>query len=174
MEEFNTLMHKYVKMETTDSTADHCHKYTQQNLSDNILTVGVSGGPDSMVLLYLLNQWAKDSTSTGTLKESNTSRSHDPANITMKSQVSTFKVLAVTIDHGLRSEGKKEAAMVAKYCHEHNILHECIALDWQSTTLLNNDHRHVSMLAARRKRYKAIEGVCKKYNSRYVSYGVVM
>jgi len=50
------------------------------------VAVGISGGPDSMALGWLLAQWAKD---------------HD------------VQVHAITVDHGLRKESAEEAKLVA-------------------------------------------------------------
>lgn len=56
---------------------------------ENALVVGVSGGPDSVALLALLAEW------TGQGRP---------------------RLLAVTVDHGLRSEATREAAMVGELC----------------------------------------------------------
>lgn len=53
-----------------------------------VVAVGVSGGPDSMALLWLLSQWAK------------------PKNISL---------LAFTVDHGLRANSAEEAAQVGAW-----------------------------------------------------------
>lgn len=69
--------------------------------SGGVVACAVSGGPDSMALLYLLSRFA------------------EPRNISVK---------AFTVDHGLRSESANEARSVAEWClalpHvEHEILH---------------------------------------------------
>lgn len=59
------------------------------------VAVAVSGGSDSMALLLLAREWAKDGT----------------------------KILALTVDHGLRDASADEAAQVAGWCAELGIAH---------------------------------------------------
>jgi tRNA(Ile)-lysidine synthase len=59
--------------------------------------IAVSGGPDSMALLYLLR--------------------HLPLAV----------LQAATVDHGLRPEAAEEAAMVARYCAAHDVAHRTLA-----------------------------------------------
>jgi tRNA(Ile)-lysidine synthase len=66
------------------------------------LAVGLSGGPDSMVLAECAQAWA--AARAGTLT-------------------------ALTVDHGLRPESASEARMVASWCADRHIAHEILV--WQ-------------------------------------------
>lgn len=66
------------------------------------LLVAVSGGSDSMALLFLANSWARK-----------TGR----------------EIHAVTVDHGLRPEAAAEAAFVAMVCDGLDIVHTTLAWD---------------------------------------------
>jgi tRNA(Ile)-lysidine synthase len=66
------------------------------------LAVGVSGGPDSFALLHMASDWAQ------------------------KHQV---KIIALTIDHGLRPENAAEAEIIKEWCKAHDIDHHTLA--WQ-------------------------------------------
>lgn len=71
-------------------------------LTDKIFAVGLSGGPDSMVLTRLLSEWA--------------ARRGD------------IQIHAITVDHGLRPESAEEARKVADWVRDwphvtHTILH---------------------------------------------------
>lgn len=66
------------------------------------IAVGVSGGPDSMALLILLHAWAK---------------------------ARQGRVLALTVDHGLRAESATEAERVAGWAARLGIGHQ--VLTWQ-------------------------------------------
>jgi tRNA(Ile)-lysidine synthase len=65
------------------------------------LVLAVSGGPDSTALLWLATRWAK------TLKK-------------------RPKLLAVTVDHGLRKEAKREAAEVGRLAKALGIAHRIV------------------------------------------------
>lgn len=71
-------------------------------LPDDVLACAVSGGPDSMALLYLLSRW---------------SMKHGR------------KLYAFTVDHGLRPESATEAEMVGAWARANNVSHE--VLRWQ-------------------------------------------
>jgi len=68
------------------------------------LAVAVSGGGDSMALLRLLADWARDE---------------------------KVDLTALTVDHGLREEAKKEAEFVAQTCAELGVAHQILSwTDW--------------------------------------------
>ena len=60
---------------------------------DTKIAVAVSGGPDSMALLLLLQKWDKS------------------------------RIFAVTVDHDLRADSATEAAQIAQWCEQLGILH---------------------------------------------------
>ena len=75
-----------------------------QDLSDEpALLVAVSGGPDSVALLALLAEWAR--------------------------APGRPRLLAATVDHGLRAESAAEAAAVADLCERLGVLHA--VLRWE-------------------------------------------
>jgi len=65
------------------------------------LTLAVSGGPDSTALMVLAARWRKS----------------------LKTKP---KLIAVTVDHGLRKEAKREAAAVAKFARKLGIAHQTL------------------------------------------------
>ena len=71
------------------------------------LLLAVSGGSDSTALLVIAARWAKD------LK---------------KRRQRTPKLLAVTVDHGLRPEAKRDAAAVKRLARELGIAHRTRAI----------------------------------------------
>ncbi len=80
-------------------------EFLKQDQSDAKLGIAVSGGGDSMALLYLAHVWA---------------------------QANGFALHAVTVDHGLRDGSADEAAMVARVCGDLAISHAVLAWeDWQ-------------------------------------------
>ncbi len=79
------------------------------------LAVAVSGGSDSLALLVLLADWAKNG---------------GP------------EVSAVTIDHGLRANSAAEAEAVAAHCAGSGIKHDCVKwTDWDGTGNLPDQAR---------------------------------
>lgn len=69
------------------------------------LILAVSGGPDSMALLHLVNQWWQEM-----------SRPLD-------------RLLVVTVDHGLRAESAGEAALVAQRAKQLGLAHRTVNWD---------------------------------------------
>ncbi|MBN8965196.1 MAG: tRNA lysidine(34) synthetase TilS [Rhizobiales bacterium] len=66
-----------------------------------VLVLAVSGGPDSTALLLLAARWRK-------------TRRHGPA------------LLAVTVDHGLRPEARREAAAVKRFARSLGVAHRTL------------------------------------------------
>lgn len=100
------------------------------------LVLAVSGGPDSTALLYLAARWR------AALK-------NGP------------KLLAVTVDHGLRRESAGEARAVARLCKTLNVPHK--TLRWRGPK-----PRTGVQEAARRARYKLLAGEAARQGARHV------
>ncbi|MFP3027204.1 MAG: tRNA lysidine(34) synthetase TilS, partial [Wolbachia sp.] len=98
----------------------------------NQIAVAVSGGVDSIVLLHLMTNWAK------------------------KNKLSL--PIALTVNHGLRSESQKEADFVISYAKELGAK-ESFILNWEKQNIKGN-----IQLQARKARYKLLEEWCKNNN----------
>ena len=72
-------------------------------ISGETIGLAVSGGSDSLALLYLMRQWAKQS---------------------------GRKLSVATVDHGLRAEAKNETKLVKQTCKRMDI--PCVVLKWDS------------------------------------------
>lgn len=81
---------------------DFLNKNTILNEFDYIV-IGLSGGPDSMVLLYNLMEYRKKY---------------------------KFKIVCAHVNHGLRKESEEEAVFVKKYCEENDIIFEMTKLNY--------------------------------------------
>src|SRR5262249_35622350 len=91
------------------------------------LAIGVSGGSDSLALLVLASRWA---------------RARGGA------------AVGLTVDHGLRPEGRAEAERVGAFCASRGIRH--VVLEPAAPI----DRRHLQE-AARAARYAALAGWCR-------------
>lgn len=89
--------------------------------------VAVSGGPDSMALLWLAQQ------------------------------AFPGHVFAATVDHGLRTEARSEAEMVATYCAQHDIPHVILSPDVPITGNVQS--------AARAARYALMHTWCEEHGA---------
>ena len=70
--------------------------------SNDYVVIGLSGGPDSMVLLYNLIEYRKRF---------------------------NFKIVCAHVNHGLRKESEDEQVFVKKYCEENDLIFELKKLD---------------------------------------------
>jgi tRNA(Ile)-lysidine synthase len=98
--------------------------------------LAVSGGPDSTALLVLAAQWAADTKA-------------------------TMRFVAVTVDHGLRPESRKEAVAVARLAASLGIEHR--TLRWTGVKPKTGLQE-----AARMARYKLLLSVATEINARHV------
>ena len=78
-------------------------EFLNNYLSKNdVIVIGVSGGPDSMCLLNVLNYYQKKL---------------------------NIKIICAHVNHGLREESKEEAEFVRKYCLKHNCVFEYMKIN---------------------------------------------
>jgi tRNA(Ile)-lysidine synthase len=106
------------------------------------IVVGVSGGPDSLALLHLLdklkNKW-------------------------------NLKLVAAHVDHMFRGEqSKEEMHFVLNYCKEHNITCEAKQINVNAYA---KKYQLNSQVAARECRYDFFKKVLDKYQSKYLALG---
>ena len=101
-----------------------------------VVLMACSGGPDSTALLWLAARWRK-------------SKKRGP------------KLIAVTVDHGLRAESKREAAAVATFARSLGIAHR--TLRWSGRKPATGIQE-----AARAARYRLLADAARKAGSRCV------
>ncbi len=100
------------------------------------LVLAVSGGPDSTALMVLAARWCK----------------------TLKPKP---KLIAVTVDHGLRKEARQEAAAVGRLARKLGIAHR--TLRWTGTKPKTG-----LQAAARVARYRLLAGAARKANASHI------
>lgn len=103
-------------------------------VSGDRIGVGVSGGRDSMALLHFLRE---------------------------QSEEVGFDIIAVHINHGIRSASRKDASFVAKYCKDNDIKLMKFTIDVPSFA---SAEKIGIEQAARIKRYECFEAAVKKHN----------
>ena len=87
------------------------------NLKENdFIVIGVSGGPDSMALLYIMNQF--------------------------KEKIG-FKIVCAHVNHNTRTESADEQKRLEKYCKENNIIFEYIKIENWGDDNFHNEARTV-------------------------------
>jgi tRNA(Ile)-lysidine synthase len=104
------------------------------------LLLAVSGGPDSTALMVLAARWRK-------------ARKSGPKNLP--------KLIAVTVDHGLRVEAKREAASVGRLARKLGIAHR--TLRWTGAKPKTGLQE-----AARAARYRLLAGAARKANATHI------
>jgi tRNA(Ile)-lysidine synthase len=98
------------------------------------LLLAISGGPDSTALLWLAARWRR---------------------------ASKAKLIAVTVDHGLRKEGKREAAAVGKLAKKLGVPHRVVK--WTGAKPKSGIQQ-----AARKARYALLTAVAKKVGASHI------
>ena len=98
------------------------------------LLLAISGGPDSTALLFLAARWRKKSKT---------------------------KLTAVTVDHGLRKEARREAAAVAKLAKKLGVSHRVVK--WTGAKPKSGIQQ-----AARNARYALLAATAKKVGASHI------
>lgn len=83
---------------------------------EDIIVVGVSAGPDSMALLYILEDIRKKI---------------------------PFKIIVAHINHNLRKESEEEASFLKDYCMSHNIIFEYMKIEEYGDDNFHNEARNI-------------------------------
>jgi tRNA(Ile)-lysidine synthase len=101
-----------------------------------VLVLAISGGPDSTALLWLMARWRK-------------AKKRGP------------RLIAVTVDHGLRPQSKREAQAVGKLARRLGVEHRTVRWTGRKPTTGIQD-------AARQARYRLLAAAAKKAGARCV------
>ena len=80
------------------------------------VVVGVSGGPDSMALLYILVTLAKKK---------------------------SFSLICCHVNHNVRKESKEEKVFLENWCYEHGVLFESMTIEHYSDDNFHNEARNI-------------------------------
>ena len=83
---------------------------------NDVIVVGVSAGPDSMALLYILNELRKKI---------------------------GYKIIVAHVNHNIREESKEEAEFLKGYCKENNIIFEMMTILKYGDDNFHNEARNI-------------------------------
>ena len=83
---------------------------------EDVIVAGVSAGPDSMALLYILEDIRKKI---------------------------PFKIIVAHINHNLRKESEEEASFLKEYCLAHNIIFEYMKIEEYGDDNFHNEARNI-------------------------------
>ena len=83
---------------------------------DDSVVIGVSGGPDSMALLYIMNEFKKNM---------------------------NLKIICAHINHNVRKESEQERIDLENYCKENNIIFEYIKIEKWGEDNFHNEARTI-------------------------------
>lgn len=83
---------------------------------EDVIVVGVSAGPDSMALLYILEDLKK---------------------------AIGFKIIVSHVNHNVRTESKEEALFLEDYCNKHDLVYEYMKIEKYSDDNFHNEARNI-------------------------------
>lgn len=86
------------------------------NINDETIIVGVSGGPDSMALLTLLNDIKKKK---------------------------KLRIVCAHVNHNIRKVSNEEERLLEEYCHEHEIVFESMKIEKYGDDNFHNEARNI-------------------------------
>ena len=96
---------------------DEAYKYLDSLLKDkDIVVAGISGGPDSMTLLYLLMKIRKNK---------------------------DIKIVCSHVNHNVRKESKDEKVFLENWCNDHNIIFETMTITKYGDDNFENEARNI-------------------------------
>ena len=98
-----------------DCVYDFLEKKIKLNKND-IIVVGVSAGPDSMSLLYILNE--------------------------LKKKIG-FRIIVAHVNHNVRQESFEEAEFLENYCNERDIIFEGMIIEKYGEDNFHNEARNI-------------------------------
>ena len=129
-EEQNSL---YTKVKNT------IKKYNLIQKDDKIV-IGVSGGRDSMTLLYILNE--------------------------LKNKNKNFQICVAHVNHMIRKEAKEDEEYVKEFCQKNDIDFYSKSIDVQK---IANNNKIGTEEAGRNERYKFFDEILNKTNSNKIA-----
>lgn len=124
-----------------DSLSNIINEFFEVNFIDNLpkkLAIALSGGCDSMALLFLLHDFC---------------------------QRNNVELLAVTVDHQIRSNSFDEAQKVSKICQDSNISHQILQIPQSQIPTANIEAN------LRQARYELLYDFCQQHQIKYLFLG---
>eukprot|EP00742_Colponemidia_sp_Colp-10_P005438 GILJ01005812.1.p1 GENE.GILJ01005812.1~~GILJ01005812.1.p1 ORF type:complete len:666 (+),score=73.32 GILJ01005812.1:1384-3381(+) len=110
------------------------------------IAVAVSGGPDSMALTLLANEWIQK--------------------VNKELRFSDNRLVAVTVDHQLRPESAKEAAIVSEWMKARDIDHHVLKMEWAGSPSPSK-----KAMLAREARMSLLVDFCSQHNIHHLLLG---
>jgi tRNA(Ile)-lysidine synthase len=105
--------------------------------------IGVSGGPDSLALAFLLREWK------------------------LRNNEETIEIKAIIVDHGIREESEQESLEVSNILTKHEIPNEIRKVEWEGDEGLPTSKKQ---LKCRKKRLEIFEQESIKYENAVVFF----
>lgn len=124
--------------------------------NDDKIVLGISGGPDSMCMLDILNNMKRNQ-----LIEANKRKNHE-----IILPVINFEIVVAHINHMIRREASEDEQYVKDYCQKNKIEFYSKSIDVQK---LANNNKIGTEEAGRKARYDFFDEVAKKTNANKIA-----